>query len=557
VSAKLGGLSTGDSRKKAPAFGRDRREPLPPGPAGPVGPAGSDGRAVKRIRHGSRVWYVAVGVGAGVCVAALADGPWSGVRGLALAAAPLAGVALGVWARRDRCSVCRASLPLRVLDVSCPSCGRSLVAIVDGDRHLDIPAPSAPAPPGDTPETTSPYRDAGVIAARDAADAAERLRTRTDVDARVKRLREEPDIAEALREGDEGRLYALVRKRRRKATSIAEEAALDSFLADPRRRLSSKRSPWLGVRAGTGLLLSDPRDADPEDGSFVADQLLVVGTYSVAPLAAYLVRRRQDGGVDVLGGVPLSFLKRVWRAAVAIPVVAALALGGQAFVATLSSKVHLLNGLDVPVTVRVGGESVKLGPGARAVRVLSRGKQHLVTTDAKGTTIDEEDVDVPGGEALVVYDVVGAAPLLLRELFYSKSGRTPADLHAEQLLMGQRVLVHDNVGYPFVDAPQRIALNGELRTWQVTQLAGSWHGAVREHGWLPETVALVERVWRAEPEDEEAASAVVEAIAERDGIEKARAFVAERAAKAPSSPATLAAAASLGRREQGTPPPAP
>ncbi len=326
------------------------------------------GGGALRVRHATRAWYVTAGMAAGTLQAVIA-GVWS--RGVvAVAAGTLAGAAIGVWARRDRCSACGAVLPLAVLDVACPKCSRPLEGIVNGDRRADLPAPAPRSAP--EPETTSPYR-ADNLAARDAADAAERLATRTDVEARVARLRAEPRIARALRDHDEATLHRIVRERRRKAQSIAEEAAFDTLLADPRRHLAPGARPWLGVRGGTGLVLAGVRDEDRGDRSFIAEQLLVLGTYSIAPLGSYLARRRAEGGVEILGRLPLPLWKRVWRAAVAIPVLATLALSGQLYVASRSSKVYLINGLDLRITVTAGGEATSARlRGARGARARQR-----------------------------------------------------------------------------------------------------------------------------------------------------------------------------------------
>jgi len=508
-------------------------------------------RSAARVKPASRAWFIVAGLGVGAIAAAVADARSPGARALMFAAAPLAGAAIGAWARRDRCSVCRAPLPLRVLDRACPACGNAIVTIVDGDRRVDLPAPAPGESIAGRSPGAAPYR-AGSPAARDAAEEALDEASRTDVDARLKRLRQEPRIARALHDRDERELHRLVRARRQKSRSIAEEAALDALLADPRRQLAPSRRPWLGARAGCGLVLAGARDQDREDGSFIAEQLLVLGTYPVAPLGSYLARQRPDGGVDILGGLPMPGWKRLWRAAVVVPVVAATALAGHAWVASLSSKVHLLNGLDVPVLVTAGGETVRLAPGARVVHVLARGNQHLVAKDERGATLEEQDLDVPGGDALVVYDVVGAAPLVSREVFYTTSGRTPEDLQGE-ILVGRRVLIKANVEYAFVNAPRTIPGRADLRTWEVTERPGGWRGALEEDAWLPEKIALIEAVALAEPENEDAVNAAVAAIAQRDGTEIARAFIAKLSARAPGSAAVNVAAERL-RRNPSTAP---
>jgi hypothetical protein len=478
----------------------------------------------------------------------------AGVREALLTAGVLAGAAIGVQARRDRCSGCGAILPLRVLDESCSVCGRAIPGIDDGG---DLARRVRKGVIKERGEKSSPYRaGAAARAERDAAEEQESLAFRTDAYGHELRLRADPRVAAAIQGRDELGLYRLLRDRRRKARSIAEEFAIDTILADPRRSLEPGVRPWLGVRAGTGLLLRDARHPLADDGSFVADQTLVIGTYTVAPLAAYLVCRAERGGVEVLGRVPLPFGKRLWRAAAAMPAVAALAFGGWTYAKGRSSAVHFVNGLDVPVTVEAGRLSILLAPGAREVRVLSRGKHPLVTRDARGEVIEGQELDVPGGDPVVVYDVLGAAAIEAHEVYYAREGDpVPKDLRHE-LHATQRSIVVEDVAYAFVNSPHEIPGRGTLRAFQVTQIPGGWHAAVDAlfaAGRKAEAVKLATDVSLAEPDDIVAVTTAVELIASGDGIAAARAHLVKVAERSPISPAVRAAEDTLRRQPTSGP----
>lgn len=224
-----------------------------------------------------------------------------------------------------------------------------------------------------------------------------------------------------------------------------------------------------------------------------------------------------------------------------------------AYVSSRSSKVHLINALDIAVTVAADGQAVRLGPGSRQVRVLSRGRHHLVAKDERGATLEEQDLDVPGGDALVAYNVLGAGPLIAREVFYTQREKAPDGLGRE-IFIGHRILVKENVTYPFVDIPEKIPGSADLRTWQVTQLPGGWRGALgalRERGERLDALALVEAVSVAEPEDPDAVRIAADTIAEHAGVDAAREHLKRLAARAPGSAAVRAAEDSLRRR--GTP----
>ena len=453
-----------------------------------------------RVEHGNRAGFLLAGAVAGAIATVVAGkGSPAPVHWLWLAGGAYLGDAIGTRRRRDHCSACQAVLRLQVFDEACPSCGACLTGALDNDgRRRDLPgAPPAPRV-GERDAGPTPYRRSAA-GERDAADAAERLARRSDVDARVIKLRAEPKIARALRDHDDEALHRILTARRRKATSIAEEMAIDRVRTDPRRALEPRRNrPWLGLADETGLVLYGARDEDPEDGTFVASQVLVIGSHAVAPLAAYVVRRRTGGGVDVIGRVPLSFSHRLWRAIVLVPAVLVAVLGVRAGILGMTSTVYLVNALDVPITVRAGREDVPVRAGSTETRTLLRGRQHLLARDGRGNPIEEQDVDVPGGDALVAYNVLGAAPIVAQEVYFSTGGTAPPDL-GHKSLAGQRAVVLEGVGYPFVAAPREIRGRGTQRTWEVTQQLGGWRASVRllrEEGRRADAEALAAAVAR-------------------------------------------------------------
>jgi hypothetical protein len=441
----------------------------------------------------------------------------------------------------DRCSGCRARLPLQVLDTACPSCGRVIVGVESGGGVVRLPEPALRT----VAETNVPYR-ASAAAARDAAEAVEALAARRDIEGLKKKLEAEPAIAAAIKARDDLALHRLLRERRRKAKTVAEEEATRAVFTDPRRRLEPNKRPWLGVRKSTGLLLASPRDRDDSDASFIADQLLVVGTFPVVPLGAYLVRRPDASKIEVLGRVTLSWWKRLWRGVVFAIAAVPVAFGVNAVIARLSGPLNLVNPLDVAVIIDVDGEPVRLEPGARTARDLRRGRHHVVTKTERGDQIDAVDVDVPGGDAFVVYDVLGAEAFVVHEVAYSQYGAAPRELHHELVVL--RTFAREDVKYVLVQPPEKVRSYVEFVAWAVAQVPNHWRGAagaLAETGHAEDAAKLVAAVSLAEPEDAAAAATAVHTIARAAGVERARAFVEVLAAQAPGSPATAAAKAAL------------
>jgi predicted RNA-binding Zn-ribbon protein involved in translation (DUF1610 family) len=118
----------------------------------------ADRRSASRVKHGTRVWFVVGALGLGGLAAGFATSRSNATRWWLFAAGAPVGAALGVAFRRDRCSVCNARLPVRVFDDACPACGNPIVAIVDGDRRIELPIRAPRTPDGERMDRAAPYR---------------------------------------------------------------------------------------------------------------------------------------------------------------------------------------------------------------------------------------------------------------------------------------------------------------------------------------------------------------------------------------------------------------
>ena len=104
-----------------------------------------------RVKHRHRQWIIGAGVLAFACVVVFDhDRPAATYRNAGLVVLAASATIAALW-RRDRCSACRAPLPVRVFDERCPACGRAITAVVDGDRRVDLPARQKALAPGSEP----------------------------------------------------------------------------------------------------------------------------------------------------------------------------------------------------------------------------------------------------------------------------------------------------------------------------------------------------------------------------------------------------------------------
>lgn len=122
-----------------------------------------------------------------------------------------------------------------------------------------------------------------------------------------------------------------------------------------------------------------------------------------------------------------------------------------------SGKLHLLNGLDVPVVVAVGGRTVAIEPLSQSAVVLPNGA-YLATTTTKGGQLLERAVVIADSHPdAVVYNVLGAALLIDVRLHYSFKERTDALPQDVTFRGGDRLAVVDDLDYVFTEPPKSIS----------------------------------------------------------------------------------------------------
>lgn len=143
----------------------------------------------------------------------------------------------------------------------------------------------------------------------------------------------------------------------------------------------------------------------------------------------------------------------------------------------------LVNGLQVPVRVSVGGQVVEVAPSGLSSLRLPSGSHSLeaVTEDGKGR--EALQVAVPSWGGTAVYSVAGAALLYTVKVFYAKT-RGEAPDPQQQLLCGQRTFVPD-VDLYFQEPPESVSMSKSQRVASRTSLLmanGGWEACVAALG---------------------------------------------------------------------------
>ncbi len=143
----------------------------------------------------------------------------------------------------------------------------------------------------------------------------------------------------------------------------------------------------------------------------------------------------------------------------ALVVLALLTVGSLFFVMgrSRSGTLHILNGLDVPVVVAVNGRTVAIGAHSQSLVVLPNGAYLATTTTQGGKLVERAVVIADSHRDAVVYNVVGAAPLLDVLLHYSASSRSDDRTRDVTFHGGRRLAVVDDLDYVFTEPPKSIS----------------------------------------------------------------------------------------------------
>ncbi|HVG93067.1 MAG TPA: hypothetical protein VND21_01375 [Planctomycetota bacterium] len=144
------------------------------------------------------------------------------------------------------------------------------------------------------------------------------------------------------------------------------------------------------------------------------------------------------------------------------------------------SSLWLANGLDVPVRIDVDGHVARVGPGASVGIGAKAGSRHVVARTEAGATLEELDVKDPADESFALYNVLGAATVVVAEVVYGTSTSLDARRPKEpKVLAGESWSVGRHVEHPFEDAPETIqmARGTEVRR-TATLLEGGWRTTV-------------------------------------------------------------------------------
>jgi len=354
------------------------------------------------------------------------------------------------------------------------------------------------------------------------------------------------EVAAAIRSGSPLAVHEALRKKLPSVTSPESRDSLAALLKNRRLFVEPIESPpGLTTVNGIGARLLGREEWNEEDGSYIATLWATLLFLPLWPIRPYLVVGGPRGGWHFLGRTPLSNHIRRWRLAVPAGLAAAVLVG--AFLIWQRSThddVRFLNGLDFALSVQMGEKTIRLQPQASVTHEFSSGPYHVITRREDGSLVEELDVTVPGGTDVVVYNVLGAAPLYYERIPYLQDGVSPnrGDAYSRFLcLAGRSWFVRDDIDYVFEPNPERVEMESREKITSRTRIdlaEGGWIQSVQllvDAGEMKTAAELSRTVALLQPRSETAVETAL-TVSELSGdVDATRAFLDQLIEKAPES----------------------
>lgn len=331
------------------------------------------------------------------------------------------------------------------------------------------------------------------------------------LDPELQRIFDDPEIRAAFEAGDADEMEKTLQRRRRFEPDPNVCRKIDELLQTRRLFLRPiDGAPTMFTFNGIGTMLYGRRDFDPSDGTYFATLWFTVVFLPIVPLQQYLVRDAGGDAYQFLGSVPMSRgVRRAVLAVAALVVAAAAVFAATSWHAGRHADVHFLNGLDTAVDIELDGKVLHVPSDGRATRRLAAGTYTVRATGPEGALLEEQVLRVSGGDFLIAYNVLGAAPLIVENVVYTGplAVNLPQGDPEFDHFIGRRMVYRANVDYVFEEPPHEIRLPSErsvVRRRHAFVLPGGWRASLNLLNSLDDAaggVALMEGIALAQTAD--------------------------------------------------------
>lgn len=125
------------------------------------------------------------------------------------------------------------------------------------------------------------------------------------------------------------------------------------------------------------------------------------------------------------------------------------------------TELWVVNGLTIPVTVVVGGETVELAAASYESVVTGSGEFDVVVSSDAGE-LASETITIPKGRDVALYNVLGAAWVSAETVWYTQYGASGGDNNPAVYAVDTFHDIEDEtVHYAFQDAPNSVTISSD------------------------------------------------------------------------------------------------
>ena len=354
-----------------------------------------------------------------------------------------------------------------------------------------------------------------------------------------------PAVEAAIEGGGGAALERALRQARPLAATHGERELIDRLLTQRRLFMAPvKSAPTMFRLNGVGTALHGAADR-ARDGTYIATLFFTFVFVPVVPLSSWLVREAGGRSWTFLGKVPLSPAHRVWRWVVAglhaAFILFGVMKGRSPGPPPPDPTLHIVNELDVPLTILVGDAARALGAHAVTKVTLPPGRHTGVAKGPTAEVVETIDLDLAADDRFYAWNVLGAAPVriatveFLSESLASAGGDTKAPVLED--FAGVPFVAAARVDYPFQELPNSVKSIGRRSERRVSLVVEGGLSAactmLRNAQGAERAADLAERVaWTVR--DDAAIETAVEAAAAA-GPARTRAFIESALVRVPGS----------------------
>lgn len=274
-------------------------------------------------------------------------------------------------------------------------------------------------------------------------------------------LLEDDKIRHAVASGDPFKVYRALMLAKLFRRLPQHRATLQTLTAE--RRLFArplKGSPALGTINSVGFSFVGRAETDVEGYHIALHAFVILFMVPLIPFGAYVVQSTGANQWRIFARAPLGIAGWLYTRGLALGLVLLVLAGAtSSFNQTRTHDVIVLNGFKAPITVNMDGQQVQVPPLGSSTITVRVGRQQGTASSAKAGVVDQFEHTVESNRRHTVWNIAGAAPLVLENIVYTKPGFTPPNKpEPATLYCGTRFAEFTHIDFLFTEPPKSLSM---------------------------------------------------------------------------------------------------